>query len=776
MKINDAREIDSLCWQIRTADYERGKDRARIDQLFGGWPPYTQKDVQENHKPVNVNFGEPMGLAHDARSQFNNAFLKPANYFSLRTDAGPLHKRDKWGYTATKLMNRPMKRSIQYFECFRSKFALDVLHGIGPAAWPDQDRWCPEAQAIADIGIPARTLLQMNNLPFFYVYRAMTQPELVKLTRNNNRDPGWNMPLVNACLEWLAEQTLELSGQNWQDYWSPEKVTEAVKGDGGFFMGDQVPTVNAFDFYYYDDDAKETGWRRRIILDAWSAPSVDGALWTRKNGKPWDKNEFLYTSKNRVFARKRENIVSFQFADLSAVAPFQYHSVRSLGFLLYAVCHLQNRLRCAFSEAVFENLLQMFRIKSMDDVQRALKLKIHGFSFIDDNLSPVPPAERFQPNMNLVELGIRENAGLIQKHASSMSPNQNFIQDRVEKTAFQVMAETNATTALVSAGLQQAYAYQNFEYMEIVRRFFKKDSRDMEVNEFRAGCLTAGIPEKYLVAEAWDAEPEQVMGAGNKTLEMAISKQLMEWRPLYNPTAQNDILRKATLSITGDAKWSDALVPEQPKISQTVHDSELTFSALMGGTWIEPIPGLNSVEVAGTVIRKMGQKVQEIKSTGAVGTRRDLVGLSLAAKYAGQFIAMLAEDKSSKEMVTKLNKALTKIMNDVRGFAQRQAQMAQAQAQQNGQPKMDPKDAAKIQATQLTAAQKVKQMKESSAARTAQRTIQFQQQMKQDAQRHGLDMQKAKQEAALDLTKSAQDAAIDVAKSRAKLKSGDDGD
>jgi len=40
--------------------------------------------------------------------------------------------------------------------------------------------------------------------------------------------------------------------------------------------------------------------------------------------------------------------VAFQFADLSAVAPFRYHSVRSLGWLLYAVINLQNRLRCKF--------------------------------------------------------------------------------------------------------------------------------------------------------------------------------------------------------------------------------------------------------------------------------------------------------------------------------------------------------------------------------------------------------------------------------------------
>lgn len=757
MKINESREIDSLCWQMRQADWPRGRDRERIDQLFGGWPPYSPQEVEEDNRAVNVNFGEPITLAHDARSQFFNAFMKPGNYFTARTDYGPKHKRDKYGAIVTRKINRIMKRSINYFECFRSRFALDVLHGIGPAAWPDQDSWCPEDQAICDVGIPARTLLKMTNLPFFYIYRSFTQPELARITRSTKRDPGWNMPLVNACLDWLGTRTVELMGNNWTQYWAPEKISEAVKGDGGFFVGDQCPTIDTYDFYYLDDEGPEVGWKRRIILDSWSQPGAE-PNWnpTRKVGAPWDlkENTFLYSSGANNVASKREQIVSFQFADLSAVAPFQYHTVRSLGYLLYSVCHLQNRLRCAVTEAVFENLLQMFRVKTMEDVQRALKMKLHGFAFIDDTLSPLPAQDRFQPNQGLIQLGLAENAGLIQKHASSYTQSGQFGQDRTEKTKFQVMAEVNASTQLVSAGLQQAYQYQNFEYMEILRRFMKPHSKDMDVNTFRAECLKEGVPAEVLVAEAWDTEPEQVMGAGNKTLEMAISQQLMEWRPLYNPTAQNDILRKATLSVTGDAKWSDALVPQEPVVSNTVHDTELAFGAIMSGAKVTPKPGLNAVEAAGVTIKQMADKVAEIMQQGGVGTPADVAGLVRAEQYAKGFIEQLAQDDKSKATVKKLNDILTKVMNEVKGMAQRQQEAAQQAAQRNGGG-LDPKDAAKIQATQLTAQQKVQQMKESHALRTAQRKIQFEQQLKQDAAKTALELKKEAAQVALDLQAQA---------------------
>lgn len=760
MKFDDAREVEQLCYQIRLADYPRGLNRSRIDDLFNGVPPFSEEEVEENQTAVNVNFLESTRLSHDARSQFNNAFLKPGAFFTLRTDMGPASKRAKNGTVVTRNINRYMKRSPDYFECFRSKFALDVMHGIGPSVWPDEEKWCPEPAGICDIGIPARTYLTMRNLPFFYIYRSYTAPELMRMTKGPKVDPGWNMDLVNAVLEWIDRETMQLIGSNWPEVWAPERAAERVKGDGGFYVGDQVPTVDAFDFYFYSEEGKQSGWRRRIILDSWSTPQSVGGSWrmTRRQGDIFniDRDQFLYNGKARKFADKRENIVAFQFADLSAVAPFQYHSVRSMGFLLYAVCHLQNRLRCAFSEAVFENLLQMFRVKSMEDVQRALKLKLHNFSFVDDNLTPMPASERFQPNMPLVQLGLQENAALIQAHSSVYTQNQNMMQDRVEKTKFQVMAEVNAMTSLVSAGLNQAYQYQTFEYYEILRRFMRKNSSDMDVTSFRAACMRDGVPEKLLVPEYWDCEPERVMGAGNKTLEMTIAQQLMEWRPLFNPSAQNEILRDSVLAITDDPSRADRLVPEQPHVSDSIHDSELAFGTLMQGNPVTPKPGLNNVEVAGTIIKLMGRKVKEIMRQGGVGTPADVRGLVITANYAGEFIKMLEQDEKSKGVVKKLNDDLGKVMNDVKAMMQRQQKMAQAAAQNGGaRGGMDPKDAAKIQATLMTAQQKVQQMRESHAARTAQRKIQFQQEIEHERQRNQIELQREAQKHNLDIVSSA---------------------
>src|SRR5262252_3810185 len=117
---------------MKLADWPRGQNRAKIQELFDGWPPYTDAEVRQNNLAVNVNFLEASTIAHDARRQFNNAFLNTDNLFTVNIDHGPIWKRKDWSMKIQKEINRIIKASPHYMESRRSVFALDVLHGIGP--------------------------------------------------------------------------------------------------------------------------------------------------------------------------------------------------------------------------------------------------------------------------------------------------------------------------------------------------------------------------------------------------------------------------------------------------------------------------------------------------------------------------------------------------------------------------------------------------------------------------------------------------------------------
>lgn len=737
---------DAVTYDLVLSDFRRGQNRARIANLANGLPPYSEQEVEENGINVNISDLTHTRLLHDARSQYHNNLLKPGLYARAKTDAGPVHKRAARSAVVTKEWNKVMKGSIPYYESKRASFGNLVLHGISPGVWEDEDSWCPVPLGVEDVLLPGETLLGFKNLPFFVFRRSFTGIELEKLTQREKRDPGWNMPFVKRIMEWLNAQASQLRSLNWPDVWAPEKIAERMKTEaGGTLAGDRAPKIDVFDIYAYDDSGSQEGWVRRIILDSWSEPVFDTAgkvSTTRKEGVMGETDGFLFTSKNRKVARHWREVVKFQFADLSAVFPARYHSVRGLGWMLYSACHLGTRLRCKFYESVLEALMMLFEVESQDDVQNALKLNLVNRGFIDKTIRPVKAADRWQVNAGLVELGLRDNAQVISENSSAWVQNRDFSQDRTQKTRYQVMAELQAATGLVGAAMAHASEYERIEMREIFRRFCKRNSRDPEVRMFRAACLKQDVPEYMLNdPDAWETDIERIMGGGNKTLEMQIADWLMQYRPAFDPEAQREILRRSTLAYT-DAATALSLVPENPvQITSSVREAEHIASDLMNGINVEPLAGENQIEVIETLLRILTQKITEGNQQGGMVAPNVLQGLQAIAQHVAQRIGIIAEDPAEKPRVKMYGDLLGKIANHLKAFQQRLQEAMQKQAQGgNGQGGLDPKDAAKIQGTMLMAQTKAQIAERSAAQRTAQRQVQHELKLRQQMEQHKVDI------------------------------------
>src|SRR5262249_10278782 len=135
----------------------------------------------------------------------------------------------------------------------------------------------------------------------------------------------------------------------------------------------------------------------------------------------------------------------------------------------------------------------------------------------------------------------------------------------------------------------------------------------------------------------------RTLGAGNKTLEMVMAEGLMQNRPMYDPEAQRKILRDYTLAITDDPGRSMEYVPEQPHISDSIHDTQLAFGSLMQGAQVQVRPGLNNVEVVATMLQLMDNKIKQL---GEMASKEDLSGLVNCYQYANGFIKLLGQDKT----------------------------------------------------------------------------------------------------------------------------------
>lgn len=762
MKFQNPAEVEMITWEMRLADYPRGQNRSRINDLANGVPPYTDTEVAQNNIATNVNFLELTKITHDARRQFYNAHLTPNPLFTVDVDYGPAFKRRKWGTIITKEINKIIKGSLPYMETLRSTFASVVLHGVGPTGWLNNGKWMPLAYGPEDIFVPSNTLLSMDNLPFFAIFKQFTAPQLIRMTQKETVDKGWNQPLVKKAIKWVDEQARTLMSASWPEVWSPEKMSERIKSDGGLYASDAVPTVDCFDFYYWDDTGKTNGWRRRMILDAWGDPGAGGIAPSISSPTTRNKYDFaegfLYDSGDRVYADSLNQIVHWQFGDASSVAPFRYHSVRSLGFLLYAVCHLQNRLRCKFNDSVFESLLQYFRVNNPADMDRLTKIDLIDKGILPEGLAFVKPEERWTIQDKIVDQAMQANRQTMADNSASFTQDYDVSDESSGETATRTMAKVNSTAALVGSMLNQSYDYRAFQDREICRRFCLEDSKDPDVRKFRINVLKQGVPEEAINVNAWDIQPVRVIGQGNKQLQVAIADKLAAMRPMLDPDSQKEVDRIYIASNTDNWDLADRLVPETEKVSDSVHDAEQSVGTLMLGIPMSLKQGVNHSEYIETLLKAMSAVIQGVMATGGVGDPKTIAGLQVMAGQTIQgqpipgngivnHIQILAQDKNEKAKVKEYGDALKELMNQVKAFAQRQQEMMKQRAQMgNGGGGMDPKDAAKIQATLMMAKTKADAASKSHAQRTVQRQLQFEQQMKQDEAKHALELQKSVRE------------------------------
>lgn len=197
--------------------------------------------------------------------------------------------------------------------------------------------------------------------------------------------------------------------------------------------------------------------------------------------------------------------------------------------------------------------------------------------------------------------------------------------------------------------------------------------------------------------------------------------------------------------MTHDPKRANRLAPldAAPHVTDTMHDTELVFGAIMSGSVVTPKPGLIPAEVVATMLRLMGGKVQQIAQRGGVGTPEDIQGLQVSAQYTDQFIAQLAQDKANNQLVKQFSDGLGQIMNMVKAFAQRLQEAMQKRQQQQGNG-MNPETMQKLMANMAMAKQKMQVNQDK-----------FQQKMEQNDQKFVADQQRKNVKTMADIHDSA---------------------
>jgi len=716
-------KVDMLLEQLQRDETVRATDRALVDNLANGGPPWTEAEAQQFQIQVRVNWLELTRKLMDATAQINNAFIPNGDFFSAFSESGNVTKKDKWSQVFTKEINFVLKKhksGKRHHYILRSRNASVALHGIGPLMWTNSYRLLPRYVPLEDLLIPTQTLLDFHtNLSEFGVNLYLTPGELYRMACMDTKDPGWNQTAVQTILRDLKDEAntpyFTQSISEWQE--RPEAVQELYKQNRGFLECAAVPKARLRAFYYQNVDDQK--WYRKILLRD-STPSLERT------------KEFIYDGKT-AFAEDIDDILQVQFGDNSLVAPLKYHSVRGIGTMLYAPAFTSNRLRCQFLQHLFTNMLTLWRVTDPVDRDRLKAILLMQHGILPEGASIVPNNERHQIDGRLVEFGMAQLKQNISENSSSFTQGSDS-GTRKERTAFEVKAQLQASSAMLGNVLSMMYSQEIFYYEQLVKRALLKNTDDPTAKKFQERCKQAGIPDKLMVPDNWRIVPERVLGAGDGMLAQAQADALMSQRQTFEPESQRKIQRLWTSTLLDDPERAAELVPDAPDTSTSgTRAAEDLFGTLMLGIAVPMRKGIDHVGYCAALLQMLEVQVQGILQQGeeGVGTPEQLRGFVTVAQSIEQNIQFLSQNEENKPIVKQLQDKLTALLNEVKGIAQRQAQAAGAQQQQP-----DPEAMAKAQTMTLLAQVKSQIQQATAAQKMQQKQIAFDQKQRQAAEKH----------------------------------------
>lgn len=703
MKNDTPAGILTEIYQMSLAQQTVQQNRARINRLFNGDTPNTSEELREQNGKTNVNWLEGSNIATNSTNQLNNAFFGGERFFTVRLDRGPMQWRTQWGGSITKYINRELKRSRQYEASRESAHAQVVLHGPGPGVWRDRKCPIPDMIGVDDILIPAGTYTSMSNLDSLCIYRELTWAQLYDATQGENVDPGWNQPYIKAILANMYTKGLQpiYQGNRWM---FPEKIQEDIKEGASLMMSGALPRALCWEYLYRDEDSEK--WNRRIMLDYGNVSPTDSNPRRQVNkeieGKDVDRNrDFLY--KKDGYADDWSNVIHWYIGNCSNVAPYRYHSVRSIGYLLYGVCMVQNKLRCRLTDHMMQQLLTWFRNVSDDDREKLGLIDLQNFGVFPDGVSMVTAQERHVADWQLIVMGLNQGRQLMAESSSSFVPDTQGESSNAPMTATEALIRQNQSITLTSAVLKQISKQSKAEYMEICRRFCIKDNPSKEAKRFRENIQREGVPLQMLDCEGWDIIPEQVVGGGSKAMELTVTQALLqEIAPAVGPEAQRIILRRRTLALTDNSMDALEIVPNAPEPpGDDVQYAQTAFSGLMMGVpWIVK-EGINRPVYVATLMQLMQGIMQQVQGLigqpAGLGIAADRVaGLFNVANHVQQNIQLIGQDPREQDKAKVIFKAFEQLMQMLQQFAKQLQAMEEEQAQQQGGQGVSPEAQAKI--------------------------------------------------------------------------------
>lgn len=524
-RLKDVKAATDIYQSLRKADESSAINRARVQAMFDGVPPYSDSALAETGQAYrcNLNFGQAESILEGAMAAYVDLVHSVEDLVRVETTLGEIEQRNLYNKIISEEVTRTIRHWPKFNQAYLNLCTKFVGHGVGVAFFEDAIDWRWNSKGLGDVLIPRQTQASEHEIEVItalsptavnHLYHYIEDPKAAS-------DLGWNVTAVRDAI-------IKAMPDEFRLYNDWERVQDEIKNND-IYSGAKAAKVMLVHIWVQEFDGSVSHY---ISLD---------------NGS---NNEFLYKA-----VGKYSNISqAFVFFTYGIGTNGTYHSIRGLGYKIFPQVQVSNRLQ----STMVDNGMLSSSVMLQPQDERALE----NFSF-----NYMGPFALLSPNMNFIERSIpnlTNNAipilndlrSQINDRAGQYTANSLFSGNR-ERTRFEVAAHLEEAAKLNVTALNLFYEPFDRLLRETVRRitnpeYTLKHPGGEEVTEFRMRCMERGVPPEVIdTIDHRKTRAVRAIGSGSQAQRTVQLQSLNEFAGAFDQTGRYNLFRDQVAASVG---------------------------------------------------------------------------------------------------------------------------------------------------------------------------------------------------------------------------------
>jgi hypothetical protein len=673
-RVTDVGSARSIYLALKKADEGSSKNRALVDGMFNGTPPFNINDLREvgQAERTNLDFGEAAALKDQALAGYYDLTSSVDRLARVKTAYGTPEQAAEWNEIISEEFHSILREWSEFEFNHQRLSDYFVSHGVGVAYFENEIDWRYRVTGLNEFRVPRGTRASEAEIEVAVLDRDFRPDELYGFIRDPDvaSELGWDVATVRRALKLACAQETTSSLGDW------ERLEVELKNNDLLYGTAKGKTIKVIHMWVKEFTGKVT----HLIFLQEPLPSDEGD----------GKETFLFRHENR-FESPTSCFVTFTYG----VGNGTFHGIRGLGFRIYPHIQVLNRLRCGMVDGAL--LSSALIVQPSDSSSRALD---------DLTLTYYGPYALFPPGLKIVDKAVpnlQQNiAPVVQDMAAQMANNSGAYQtnvtnaDQKSRTAFEVRSQLQKEAVLSSSSINLFYRPWKRLLGEVFKRLSRrsysaKEPGGKEALAFRLRCLKRGVPSEaiYRVVQV---EPVRAIGYGSPQMRMAAIDETMSIIGSFDEAGQNNLIRDRVAARFG-AEAVDRYVPQtkadlRPPLDYKI--AVLENASMVEGNTIPVAPGENHFVHAGVHLQAL-DGLDEATALGRNNPNEALLALRQLLPHTAQHVGALAGDLVHKDQVALMRQRVQQIGASAKRLEdtlvaqaqdEQKAQQAEAQRQQ----------------------------------------------------------------------------------------------